>query len=292
MFITILIIVIILYLIFRAYIKINYPFWSIQPVFHFYDIHHWLRSGHIIDKTLPKINEYVNIINIRTQPIGDMLDNEIEEACQFIKKNYFNGYYKPETKHTVEYLKGSNRQSLIGVYKNGEKIYSVVTARIVHITINSTTFPSYYVDNLCVDPSMKKKGIAQKTIQTMVYEIRHRNHDVYTGIFKREGNMTAITPLTMFRCKGYLVSDIIQISLPHASMNVIEISCENLRLFTDFIYAQKNKYKCFVLPEITNIANVIKAGVISIFGILENDSLIAIYIFRDAAHRSIYTVHC
>ena len=300
--------IVIFFLILRAYIKIKFHFWSAQPVFHIYDLHHWLRPNRVIDSSLPTINKYVDIINIRTVPVDKMCDDEVSSISSFIKNNYLRNKeaeYVPEEGHIMEYLKGTNQPSYVSIYRrptvglhnsnqSGDinkinedlDIFSVITARILHITLKSVgsgSFPIYYVDNLCVNPAMRKKGIAPKAIQTLHYHLRHKNENVKTFLFKREGEMTAIVPLTTFTTRGYDVSKIPRVDLPHASMNVIEVTSKSLALFVDLIQKQRDVYECVIVPELTNIANMIAKGVISVRGILENGELIAVYIFRDSA---------
>ena len=64
----IILLIIILYLLFRVYLKIYHPFWSIQPVYHFYDLHYILYDPCIINVNLPiedlkvfKKDDYVDI---------------------------------------------------------------------------------------------------------------------------------------------------------------------------------------------------------------------------------------
>ena len=292
------------YLILRAFIKIKYHFWSRQPVFHIYDLHHWVRCNKVIDHELPSMNEYVDIINIKTVSIEEMSENDISCFCSFIKNHYLrtkNAEYIPEKQHIIEYMKSSNHTSYVSIHRHRNQynsinllntneelkendICSVITSRILHITFKSTkSIPLYYIDNLCVHPAMRKKKIAPKAIQTLHYNLRRMNEDVKTFLFKREGEMTAIVPLTTFEVRGFTTSMIPRLELPHASMTVIEITPNNLMLFVELIKGQRETYECVVVPEITNLMNTIKEGIISLYGILEHGKLIAVYVFRDAA---------
>ena len=73
-FIYFILAVIVLYIILLAYMKIKFSFWSIQPVFHFYNLLDWFRPNNIILKDLPEMNRYVNILDITTCDINDMTD--------------------------------------------------------------------------------------------------------------------------------------------------------------------------------------------------------------------------
>lgn len=306
MLIYVVVSIIIIYLILKAVIKIKFHFWSRQPVFHIYDLHHWFRPNRVIESTLPQINEYTNLIDIRTCPVDEMSEDDVKVFCNFIRDNYLRNkraHYLPDERHIIEYMKGSNHSSYVSIYRrpkldirnmtnfimsdnNDENIdiFSVITSRILHITIKSIgSFPIYYIDNLCVNPEMRKKGVAPKAIQTLHYHLRRNNNLVKTFLFKREGEMTAIVPLTTFTTQGYDASMIPHIDLPHTSMSLISLNSNSMFLFVDFMKKQKKSHDCIVVPELTNLNNMVKAGIISLHGIIENDNLIALYVFRDSA---------
>ena len=46
-------------------IRFKYQFWSIQPVFHLWDLHHWIFTNKIIAPELPEINKYVKLIDVQ-----------------------------------------------------------------------------------------------------------------------------------------------------------------------------------------------------------------------------------
>lgn len=285
-----------LYLILKAFVKIKFHFWSAQPVFHIYDLHHWLRPNQIVEHEVPHIDKYVNVIDIHTTVVSEMTPETVSEFCNFIKNNYLRNKqikYLPEETHIMEYLKGSNHPSYVSIYQrpkvafqcHAEKvIHSVISARILHITLKGqSSFPIYYIDNLCVEPTMRKKGIAPKAIRTLYYELRRKNKQVNTYLFKREGEMTAIVPLTTFQCKGYDISCIEPMELPHASMALIEVTAKNLHLLTDFVKMKAPTLDCVIVPEVANLANIINSNIMSVYGILEAGKLIAAYVLRDAA---------
>lgn len=292
----------VLYLILKAFIKIKFHFWSIQPVFHIYDIQHWLRPNRVICNQLPEINKFVNIVDIKTKNLDEMSKQEITSFCTFIRENYLrnkDAEYAPEESHIMECMKGVNHPSYISIHyrpafpidstTNPEinlntDIYSVISARIVHITLkNVSSFPLYYIDNLCVNPAMRKKGIAPKAIQTLHYHLRRKNEHVRTFLFKREGEMTAIVPLTTFTTYGYHANHIQRVELPHASMKLVEVTSKNLSLFVDHLQRKREIYDCIIVPEVANIYNMVNSGVITMYGILQNGKLCAVYVFRDAA---------
>ena len=150
-----------------------------------------------------------------------------------------------------------------------------MTTRSVNITIkNLETFPAYYVDCLCVHAHHRKQDIATEIIQTHIYNVYHKNqrNKVSVSLFKREGRLTGIVPLTAYITYQFDISSIPKISaaLLHASMQVIEINKQNIRLLTSFIETQNAKFDCFVLPDFSNLLSLISNKVYIIYGIIEN----------------------
>ena len=304
-----------LYVILCGYVKIKFRFWSIQPVFHIYDFMYWINPPGVINRNLPEMNNYINLLDITTKPLDDINDTTITRMCNFINSYYLRNHdaeYTPEQQNITEYLKNSNYPAYITIYREPKLLFSngvpeaaiddfkaVITSRPLHITLkNKLTFPTYYVDNLCVDPAHRKKGIAPRIIQTMIYNVRRLNKKVNTFLFKREGSMTAIVPLTTYITYGYEIpavdADIMKNErLLHGSMSVIEITTSNLHLFADFIQYNIKKFNCVVLPEISNIATLIKSNNLFIYAIIETGNIIAAYVFRnpslkyDKEHQSI-----
>jgi len=295
--------IIVLYVILCAYIKIKFHFWSLQPVFHIYDFMYWIKPPGIINSDLPEINRYTNLLDITTQDIENINDTTATRTCNFINSYYLRSKdtkYMPTKENIMEYFKGSNHHSYLTLYKEPKLLFikgepntaiddykAILTGRPLYITLKGKkTFPTYYVDNLCVHPDHRKKGIAPRAIQTHYYNLRKLNKKIKTCLFKREGNMTAIVPLTTYTTIGYELSDSLSDflnleRLPHASMCVIEITDKNMQLFAEFIQSNVKRFDCVVLPEIPNLLNLIKTNNLYIYGIVEHHNLIAAYVFRN-----------
>ena len=305
MWLYIILFIVIILILLMGYIKIRHRFWSKQPVFHYYNIFYWMRPPGIICHDIPEANEYVNIINVKTQDTSSLSETDTTRIVNFIGNHYLrtkSTSYLPENKHVMTYFLNSNNKSYISIYKRPTLLYEnekyvteqkhvveneylgMISARPLHVTLKSKpTFTTYYVDNLCVHHGHRKKGIAQKLIQTIYYDIRRKNGNINTCLFKREGEMTAIVPLITFITKGYAITDIPNIPLPHDVYRRIEITAKNINIVIEFIYAQTKKYDCVIVPDIANILTLIKSEILDLRGIMYGGHLVALYIFRDAA---------
>ena len=278
-----------------AYIRIKMKFWHTQPVFHIYNIWYWLNPPGLILESAPEINKYTNLIDIKTYGISDINETLLDRACNFIKTYYVqspNAKYVPEKKQIIDYLKSCNNESYFSIYQTPKLLFkkaepssvvddivSIITARPLNITLKEKKpFTLYYVDNLCVHPDYRKDGIAPQTIQTHYYNLRKNNPKIKACLFKREGKLNAIVPLTTYKTVCFNIS--ILEKMNPGVLNVIEIGPNQLTLFVNFIYAQSKNFDCIIMPDLSNILNLIKSENIYIYGVLQNNTLIAAYAFR------------
>ena len=165
-----------------------------------------------------------------------------------------------------------------------KELLGVMTGRPVNITLkNQESFRAHYIDYLCVHNDHRKKGIAPQIIQTHEYNQRHRNKKIGVSLFKREGELTGIVPLTTYNTYQFDINMIPRGLLPHASIQLIEINKLNIRLLTTFIQEQKTKFECFVLPDLTNLLNLVTSNTYTIYGLREKDHVIScVYFFRNS----------
>ena len=326
---------IIFYLFLVLYLKCKMPFWSKQPVFHWYNLSYWLSGPPgLISKELPLINKYVDFFNIKTLSLNN--DNSNDEnndenstatMCEFIKENYIavgtngvgtnaNGVgtnanevgrgtdtiYAPTKTQILDYLLHSNHPSYFTVYQEpklfcqpeestSKDIVAVISARPLYVRLNKkalfgaekTMFTTYYVDNLCVHPAYRKKGIASTMIQTHYYNLRRQNKQITTCLFKREGALNAIVPLVAFNTYCLSLAGLVNnLRAPHHTL--IEIGINQLHLCMDFIKSQMTTFNCVILPDVTSLTHLIKTGNIQIYCLLGStngvSNIIACYIFR------------
>lgn len=308
----------IFYLFLILYLKCKMPFWSKQPVFHWYNLSYWLSGPPgLISKELPLINKYVDFFNIKTLSLTDNEHNHDDEStaiCAFIKENYIyrgtdtqkvltvDTIYAPTKANILDYLLHSNHHSYFTVYQEpkpflqteeykSKDIVAVISARPLYVRLNKkslfgsekTMFTTYYVDNLCVHPAYRKKGIASTMIQTHYYNIRQQNKQITTCLFKREGELNAIVPLVAFNTYCISLAGLANnlLALHHT---LIEIGVNQLHLCMDFIKSQMTTFSCVILPDVTSLTHLIKRGNIKIYcltnAVGSTSNIIACYIFR------------
>jgi len=301
-------IIIILYVVFRMYIMIKSPFWSRQPVFHFYDFQYFLSNNKIIDTDKPIINRYVDLVNIHSYDYDSISNkNEIKNRItNFVRENYLNNKYVkylPTQQDIFYYLSNNYSKSFLSIYKTPNVIYDndntskrlindysiegCITARPLEIEIfnpkinnNIYKFKTYYVDNLCVSKSQRKKGIAPKLIQTIYYNLRNKNKNIKTCLFKREGDVTLIVPITIFKTHIFNISNISNSYIIPNPLKSIQINKKNINLFVDFIKNNKQNYRFIIKPELNNLIHLLDTEKLIIYGLFDGVNLVSSYIFR------------
>ena len=289
--------IIILLVIFNLYLKISFPFWSAQPVFHLYDLNHWIFTNKIIAPDLPNSNKYVKLLDIETFPVKTAPKDITAKCASFIKEHFLrNKYaeYLPEYDDIFNYLQTA-APSYLSIYSKPKLLYDgdnpivdrdilgVMTNRPLYISFNNKNINLTvgYVDNLCVHSSNRKQGIAPNLIQTQYYQIRHMNDKLKVYLFKREGDMTAIVPLTTYKTFTYDISQFPKLKIEYASMNLVRITESNISLFKDFIKANGKKFDCVVNTELITIMKLLKDENLIIYCLLENHNVYALYIYRN-----------
>jgi hypothetical protein len=326
----IVLVILLAYLSFTAYLKYKLKFWLTQPVFHIYNLWYWLTPPGIIMPEMPtptllKQNnaiKYLNLSNIKTLEVDKIKDELIcDKICTFIKTNYIvqtptglkegsgaliETLYLPSKKNIIEYYKSTNHPAFFTIYQEpkilfekGEAtstlndIIGVISARALNVTLKNQTFTSYYVDNLCVDPLYRKNGIAPQLIQTQCYNLRLANPKIQTCLFKREGQLNALVPLLVFETYCFNLTNLLEEEA--GATTVIEIGLPQLGVFTDFVKSQMPYYECVVMPDLTNLMNLLKTENLVIYGILNlQGQLVASFIFRyiNLAYDGKKTIEC
>ena len=286
-----------------AYIKITFRFWSLQPVFHVYDLWYYIMPPGIIRNELPERNKYCNDTNIVFTPFTSTEKTNIDAYLHLIKKCYLqNGenQFLPTKENMVSYFTGHNSTTFLSLYyedeilvdsKEGDtvkrkRLIGGMTTRPLRITINNgkkdAFFDCYYVDYLCVDTEYRKKGIAQQLIQTHEYHQRRQNQQVQVSLFKREGTLTGIVPLCVYNLYGYNLATWKKPAPLDPRLSLIEVGPTNIQHALDFMKSPKvqKKFDITIVPDLANLLELLKVKAIYIYMILKDHEVQAVYFFR------------
>lgn len=302
---SILVVMIIIYTILRY----QYGFWIRQPVFHAYDISYYFYPNKIINTELPAKNKFTNLNKVNTYLMDEMKEPLWAEFVEFIQSNFLknkNNEFQPKLDNVLPYFKNAS-MSMFSFYTDSATTaatpttISVMTSRPVNSILKGTQLPLYYVDYLCVKKSHRKKGIAEQMIQTHHYNQRRLNKDVQVSLFKREGELTGIVPLTCYDCFGYIVDKFIS-RLQYKvndKYSLVEMGKTNIQVLTDYMKdpATINRFDVFIYDNYSSLLETISTKNIYVFCVIsrETQEVMAIYGFKRSCvsinNKQILTCH-
>ena len=291
---------VIIFLIFTAYIKIKYKFWSVQPVMHFYDLQYWFYKKGIICGELPAKNKYCNFKNIETIKYDRVSDSKMTDSLYLIQTNYLrnkDNVFLPSIQNIAPYFKGHHGPTFWTLYwidslvqdKTGiiqtKTLAGMITSRPLHVSIYKNgefaQFDIYYIDYLSVHKNQRKKGIAPELIQTHEYNQSHLNLKIQTSLFKRENELTGIVPLCVydtyiFSMKGW--------NTPiHSNVAIKLVPCgkENVKYILPLL-SDNRLFDITIVPDLGNLLELIVTNNIIGYMLIYEDEVVAVYFFRDS----------
>ena len=107
----------ILYLLFFAFIKIKFRFWSTQPVFHLYNLFYWLWPCGIIQHGQPPVTKFYDG-KILTKTFEDSSAEKKALFYALIKSHFLNNKkekYNPPKYAVLDYFKAHNKDSFLSL---------------------------------------------------------------------------------------------------------------------------------------------------------------------------------
>lgn len=293
--------IIIIIIIFFAYIRIKFKFWADQPVMHIYDVQYWFNNKGIIDQQFPEKNKYCDFKSIETIPFNKVSDIKKTQFTNLIRHNYLrnrDNEFLPLIANIVPYFVGHYTNSYWSFYWEDtlvqnikentiikdKKLLGVITSRPLHVIINNgdkdAKFNIYYVDYLCVNKSHRKKGIAPNIIQTHEYNQRHLSN-ISVSLFKREDELTGIIPLCVYKTYAFSMKQWCKPLDLDPSIQLIKCGKETLHhLFPLLTKTAINLFDITIMPEFSNIMELIKTDNIFIYMLLCEDEIEGAYFFR------------
>ena len=288
---------------FFIYVRLKYKFWSIQPVFHFYDFHYWIKNVGIISTELPEKNKFTNFKNIKTHTSNSLTDNQWNNIVAFIQLNYLrnkNNIFHPKLENIKNYFIGHNHQCYWSMYEINEmihnssnnniidnnKIIGIMSSRPLKCIVNDINFDLYYVDYLCVDKYYRNRNIAPQIIQTHEYNQSHLNKKICVSLFKREEELTGIIPLTCYDTYCYDIFNYTNMNtntnFQETNINIKLLTCDkqNIYYFYHFMKEYSYKWNIYIFPTISNLYNLIESKNIFIKMCVIDGEIISAYVLK------------
>jgi len=293
-----------------ACIKIKYPFWNLQPVYHTYDYWRYLYVyPFMIYKYRPVKTKFCDFDRTITLPYLDCSLEQKKTLTDLIQCYYINNerIIHTMTEQDVDaYLTGSVEPSLVSFYyeqKYDEKHDKSYINPIGCITSRAKTFyyrvtnlentyeekPIYFLDYISVHREQDVLHANRTLLQTHEYNQRIQNKNVHISLLKKEIDLfDGVIPLTTYDTTTYYLSNHPISSLP-AHFHISSIGKENISLLTDFIETltktnfqhQSCLFEICIIESTSYLLSLIEQGLIYIYCLKNKKEVLGFYFFKD-----------
>ncbi len=293
---NIVIFVIIVYFLIVGYVKLNYPFWSRQPVFHIFNLRDWIFPRGIFKDDINKLRFYDEDIELLT--FNQYTSEEKEKVLDFMTKNYsiLNDFLHNniKDKHHENYSKKQsqilsciiNHQSL--VFFSQKVFQKTILGLLVSIPINvklddTKININYYKYNI-INEKHKKKNYDKYLIYNNQYNINEKNYknSYKSGMFKTNKKIDIIVPFTTYN--GFLFNNYNWqpcYTFDAPNLNIIFIDNSNLNIFYDIFHSSCENSSYYFTPNFTSISEMVEKYNWKITALMIDNKLLAYYIFEN-----------
>lgn len=290
------VLLVLLYLIYSAYIKFSYPFWSRLHMHHSYNIlQNFYREGIISTDPIEK-SKWTNELNIeiiRYDRVNNDLKDQIVEFLDTNTTTNKNVLYKPTNKSIFSRYNAHNSYCFIGIYYENNRsmknlgikndIVGVIMSRPLLVKMNNKHFTTYAVDDLIIRKDQHKNinTIGPELIHTIIF--KQQQLQLYrTCLFKREGRLNIPTK-TLISYKSYFFSmeSWNKNKTLSAVYQVVLLIPKNISILRHVIKDAELKFRCTILPVWSNIHELVSGKGLMVYTLGSNHNILAIYVFRD-----------
>ena len=292
--------IIIFFLTIFVTIKLAFPFWNLQPVYHTYDFWRILyREPFHIHKrfVIQNITKFSNFQQIQTYDYNDVSQSLKDTFTDILQCFYLpqeQSIFVLNVENLNAYFSGHTYASYFSLYNPpfSENPIGCISSRsgTIYFKNFGKQFPIYYIDYLCV-----KRGEHQKThitrslMQSHIYQLQYKeskkidkSSPILTFLFKREKELlSGIVPLCRFPTYFYRIPSIntMEKSLP-TNFALYEIDNTNIQMFLDFLSSGSIQFSIIAITDIANLIELITSGVLRVYCLCHTE-IYAVYIYRD-----------
>ncbi len=280
----------------------KHRFWIKQPVFHAYKLHYWLYPPGIIDRPVPKMDEYYDPM-IRFSDFDKLEQYETDNIIDLLKGHYLQTEdikYQPSRNSVIPYFKGHNYPSYISFsykrkavldFRNKQVLQKtkptcIMTTRPMELEYKHKNITHnlliYYVDYLCTRRDHRKKGITQQNIYTHYVNYRKQTPKNMINFFKREGPQSVYIPMVIYFSYGFSLKRWKQPQPFNPFIKCVPVGKNNMHILQNFLHDNKSRFTTSIIPEMGNIQSLIVTQNYFCFLLMYNDNPIACYFFRNA----------
>lgn len=294
------------------YIKIRYPFWNVQPIYHSYD--YWrkmYKTPFVIQKGIPLKTKFTKVDDVTCLNLTDITDDHLKQCIDILQTSYISSdkvLLTLSSNNLRTWLSGTTNNSLLTFYnditytitENNEIVPKTIPigcifSKPIHFfylnnQTNKTTYvemPIYYWDYICILKKEKGKHISRKIIQTNEYIQRIQTPEISSSLFKKEVSLCeGIVSLIKYNSYTYYLRNIRIDPLPPHFMVVKMDYLQNKDILMNFLGGlsspdNKKLFEIICIPSVSNILEMTKDFQIYCFCLKLGNNIYGIYIFKD-----------
>lgn len=299
-----------------VYIKLAFPFWNRQPVYHTYDFWRFMY------RTPFRIHQRFNLL--MKSKFCEMKDVQIVpfvDAKEGDKKAFVNilQCYSMESERSLYMFHLDNLETYLGghifssymsfyrvpLYKSlnksvnnivvSEQPIGCISSRSGELFVSNMREPIYYIDHLVIQRDRDHRGISRNLFETHIYKtnliskIELLTEPIMVYLFRRDKELlTGIVPIVRFNVTTYILPNnldfYIQTRLPEHVL-LIEIHSGNTDILIDFLGSYRSQISLCAMTDIANLIGLIKSGILFVYVVKRFHEILAVYIFRDTRIR-------
>ena len=283
--------------IFWIYIKLQYPFWSLQPMFHQYDYFRKLQKSPFLVSTKVVSTKYLKTEQIQTFEYMKCDDKKINKFIDFIQCNYNdsdNILLLNDKKNYLAFFFDQKYPTLISFYQEKIKTHQMentivlgcIVSRFITLSFETIILPTYLFDYLCIHKSCKEKhkqNIIYNLIQTHEHNQRKRIPTIYISLIKQKIKpLDGIIPLvTYHQLLFYLTKTTQPLSLPY-QFTCNAINKKNSNLLIDFLEKSTTIFRFTAISNFMKILYLINNEEMYVYCLCKGSHVFAYYFFKNS----------
>ena len=257
-----------------VYIRLQWPFWSIQPVFHVYDMwRYWSRRPFQIQYGTALKTKFTDFDHVVTVPFADLTDERLGHMVDLLQCHYIptdriltlidtsiirtllTGHSQPsyvsfycEPHYEIVYDgSGGTLTELDPLSSAGAKVKPTIqeigcmSARPIRLFLwdygqQFAKHSVYFWDHICIHRNHVSKPWTKHLIQTHEYMQRLKNPNIPISLFRKEQALCeGIVPLVQFNIYTFSLRTIRPPPLP-PHVTVTRLSSGDIGILSDFLY--------------------------------------------------------
>lgn len=293
-----------------VYIKLQYPFWSCQPVFKTYEFWRYCYTKPFVIRDYPMATKYCDFNRMKTI---DYLETSQELKTQIVDLLRCHYIATDRLLYTVNesildaYGKGNLDTVYSTTYTVNGKMRGFMCSRPIKLHfLGNSNVTAYYWDTICAANATTSssananatatdcsnnhtktnydRDVSRRLIQTHEYNQRMHNPLVKVSLFKKEISLcNELVPLTRYKTSSYYLKPPKLKRMPH-HMHVQHIVKTNIHILLDFLESlpMNQSFEFLGITDLGVLLNLIVTNQLYCFCLKYKRDILGYYFFKNA----------